>query len=89
MVRTVPKNVNLPWDKEQLQNVFKSFDKDGDGKLSWDELKQAFTHLGSRWSYYRTNKAFGKADYNKDGFINQEELAELVDYALDCGYKVN
>ncbi|KAF3446670.1 hypothetical protein FNV43_RR11850 [Rhamnella rubrinervis] len=83
------RDVRLSWNRDLLLNLFKSYDRDGDGKLSRDELKQAFRYLGSRWSSYRAARAFRKADCNKDGYINHEELCELVDYVVDCGYKVD
>lgn len=87
MVRAL-KDVRLPWKRDQLLNVFKSYDRDGDGKLSKDEVKQAFKYLGSRCSFYRATKAFRKVDFNKNGLIDLVELSDLVDYALDCGYEV-
>lgn len=87
MVRDM-KEVSVPWKREQLLKLFNSYDKDGDGRLSKDELKAAFRHLGSRWSSYRAGKALRKNDHNRDGFITQDELIDLVDYALERGYKV-
>ncbi|KAH7523612.1 hypothetical protein FEM48_Zijuj06G0030400 [Ziziphus jujuba var. spinosa] len=91
VVAYAKKRVMVPLNRDQLVNVFRSYDRDGDGRLTKEELKAAFRYLGSRWSSYRTAKALHKADVNKDGFINinrEDELGELVDYALECGYKI-
>lgn len=84
------KEVKVLWTKDQLTKVFKSYDTDSDGQLSWDELKSAFKYLGSRCSYFRTGGALNYADTNKDGYINlaNVELSDLVTYAHSCGYKV-
>ena len=79
----------IPWTKEQMMEVFKSFDKDGDGRLSKEELKAAFKKFGSRWSSFRAWRAIWHADANKDGFISiDDEIGELTSYALKCGYKL-
>ncbi|PON79302.1 Parvalbumin [Trema orientale] len=84
------KKVQVQWTKEQLMNAFKSHDKDGDGKLSMKELKQAFKDLGSAFGFYRAKKALFLADTDNNGYIDitDKELEDLVDYAYDCGYKV-
>ncbi|CAN6721550.1 unnamed protein product [Malus baccata var. baccata] len=84
----VDKKVQIPRTKEQVMEVFKSSDKDGDGRLSKEELKASFKKLGSRWSSFRAWRALGHADANKDGFISMEEIGELLSYALKCGYKL-
>lgn len=78
----------VPWSKDQVCQLFKSFDKNGDGKLSKEELKAAFRKLGSRWSSYRASRALRYVDSNHDGVISKEEFNELVNYALELGYKL-
>ncbi|PRQ27677.1 putative EF-hand domain pair protein [Rosa chinensis] len=74
--------------KEQVCDFFKRFDGNGDGKLCKEEIKAAFRKLGSRWSSYRARRALDHADSNGDGIISNEELDDLINYALDCGYKL-
>ena len=78
------------WTKEQIIEAFKSHDANGDGKLSKAELRQAFKYLGSNWGGRRASKAMSYADADGSGFIEitDTEFDELVEYALQLGYKV-
>ncbi|PON79298.1 Parvalbumin [Trema orientale] len=84
------KEAQVVWTDDQLRKVFRSYDSNNDGQLSWDELRAAFKYLGSHCSYFRTGRALSYADENKDGLINLSnvELSDLVSYAHSCGYKV-
>lgn len=84
----VKPGTQVPWSKDQVCQLFNSFDKNGDGKLSKEELKAAFRKLGSRWSSYRASRALRHVDSNGDGLISKEEFNDLVNYALECGYKL-
>ncbi|KAL6216576.1 hypothetical protein ACLB2K_009799 [Fragaria x ananassa] len=76
------------WSPELVRDLFKSADKNGDGKLSKEELKAAFRRLGSRWSSYRARRALRHVDANGDGVISNEELNDLINYALQCGSRL-
>ncbi|KAL5558880.1 hypothetical protein UlMin_035091 [Ulmus minor] len=82
--------MDVAWTKDQLSDTFKKFDKNGDNKLSREELQEAFKYLKSRWPYYRVRGALNQADDNDDGFIDlkNQELEKLVNFAKNCGYKV-
>lgn len=82
------KQAEIPWSEEQVRQLFKSFDRNGDGKLCKEELKDAFRKLGSRWSSFRARRALRYVDSNDDGHISKEEFNDLVNYALECGYKL-
>ncbi|KAH0989931.1 hypothetical protein GBA52_001414 [Prunus armeniaca] len=84
----VYRKVQIPWTKEQVMAEFKRLDKDGDGRISKEELKAAFDKFGSRWSSFRAWRALCHADANKDGYISKEEFTDIVNYALKCGYKL-
>lgn len=47
---------------------FANLDRDGDGRISREEARQAAAERSDRW--------FEQADRNKDGFLTQEELRE-------------
>ncbi|XVE67726.1 hypothetical protein DITRI_Ditri09bG0011700 [Diplodiscus trichospermus] len=78
----------VPLSKEQMKDFFRRFDSNKDGRLSKEELKKAFNELGSRVPVFRTLAALHHADENGDGFISEEELEALVQYALGLGYTI-
>ncbi|KAG7020569.1 hypothetical protein SDJN02_17255, partial [Cucurbita argyrosperma subsp. argyrosperma] len=80
------KRVLVPFTEEQLAAIFKSHDRDGDGKLSKEELKQAFNYLGSRFSSFRVKEALRAADTNGDGFISMDEMNKLIKYTKGRKY---
>lgn len=72
---------------EELTKIFKKHDKNGDGRLSRQELEAAFKDLGAFWPWYRTVRAFSHADADGDGYIDiKKELEAVVNYALECGF---
>ncbi|KAM5568023.1 hypothetical protein ABKV19_015875 [Rosa sericea] len=84
----VYKDPDVPYTEEQIINIFKNFDLNGDGKLSWDEVKAAFAKLGANLPDYRAWRGRMCADADKDGFVSLEtELKELVTYTLKQRYK--
>ncbi|XP_007031825.2 PREDICTED: probable calcium-binding protein CML10 [Theobroma cacao] len=72
----------------QLTSVFRRFDGNRDGRLSRQELRSAFNSLGSRFPTYRAFAALHQADQNGDGYISEDEMDDLIHYALSCGYHV-
>lgn len=74
------------YDKEKLKTVIRRYDTDGDGNLSRKELKKAFKELGATAPGWRAIRALCHADKNRDGFISEEELGNLVHYAAKRGY---
>ncbi|ONI33633.1 hypothetical protein PRUPE_1G437200 [Prunus persica] len=81
---------NVPYTEQQIMNVFKSHDKNGDAQLSKEELKEAFKELGSKCPPLRAWFAKNYADDNRDGFISiDKELSKLVKYVLKLNYTLH
>ncbi|KAM7279744.1 hypothetical protein ACFE04_006878 [Oxalis oulophora] len=86
---TSTKDTNpMPLSKVELKGMFLRFDKNRDGKLSRQELRDAFNSLGAMIPAWRAYWALHKADQNGDGYINEDELDLLVQYAIGFGYSV-
>ena len=62
--------------KDRLKAAFKSYDLDGNGKISLDELSSAFkvTGIGSEMIL----EAVSQLDKNNDGEIDFEEFEEFI-----------
>ena len=61
--------------KEELAKVFKAFDKNGDGRLSMDEVKQGYLdHYGKVVSDEEVEKMFKSVDSDNSGFIDYTEF---------------
>lgn len=80
------KRVLVPFTEEQLAGVFKNHDSDGDGRLTKEELKAAFSYLGSRFSAFRAEEALLVADADGDGVISMGEMSKLIVYAKSHNY---
>ncbi|KAK7857419.1 calmodulin-like protein 5 [Quercus suber] len=78
----------LPPTEDQLRNIFKKYDTNNDNKLSREELKKAFDYLGSLIPGFRADRGLHHADANKDGYVNEREMDELVKYAVRVGFTV-
>ncbi|KAL5777786.1 hypothetical protein ACOSP7_010712 [Xanthoceras sorbifolium] len=88
-VKHVPKQmVPVPYTMEQLRQMFWSHDANRDGRLSRKELKDAFNDLGARIPGWRAHRALNRADDNGDGYVSEDEVDELVSYAVKLGYTV-
>lgn len=93
----------VKWTKDQLTKLFKSFDKNNDGMLSFEEVELAFRRLGPHkklWALFRAEKfdchvnarrGMDYGDLNNDERINlhDSELTELVNFTYEKGYNIN
>ncbi|KAF4395655.1 hypothetical protein G4B88_013429 [Cannabis sativa] len=78
----------VPYSETQLKSKFRLSDANGDGRLSKQELRNAFASLGSFAPGWRAFRALRRADKNRDGFIDEEELDKVVKYAAKRGYTI-
>lgn len=74
--------------EEQIREILKKADKDGDGRLNKEELKQAFRQLGSHFPDWRVFRSLYQADAKDSILLSGFEFDVLVKYALSkYGYK--
>jgi len=67
----------------ELHAVFRKFDANGDGKISWSELGMLMTSLGCPASDDELRLMVSVADSDGDGFIDFSEFAELNTFGVD------
>jgi calcium-dependent protein kinase len=62
-------------EKDNLAKVFREFDKNGDGKLSMDEIKDGYlNHYGKVMSDDDVERMFAAVDTDNSGFIDYSEF---------------
>ena len=67
---------------EQFKRWLKtSFDTNGDGRINKAELRRGVRHNGGLIASWRSGRAFKSADTNHDGFIDENEFKNLVQFA--------
>ena len=64
--------------EEELIEVFKIFDKDGNGLISSDELLNVLVTLGEHITIEEVEDLIKEADLDGDGYINYDEFVKLT-----------
>jgi len=66
-------------EKEALLQAFGIFDKNGDGTINKEELRQALTTLGfGKLSNDEVEELFSEADADENGYIDFNELVRVM-----------
>ncbi|KAI9468478.1 MAG: hypothetical protein EXX96DRAFT_590767, partial [Benjaminiella poitrasii] len=65
-------------ETDDLRLCFGKFDKNGDGLISEDELKEVMNGLGERLSDEEIKDMMKDADTNQDGYIDFQEFKALM-----------
>uniref|UniRef100_A0A0E0LNF5 EF-hand domain-containing protein n=1 Tax=Oryza punctata TaxID=4537 RepID=A0A0E0LNF5_ORYPU len=78
--------------KEKLEHFKKwlvQFDVDGDGKINWRELRDAIRRRGARFASLKAWFNLHRADKNRNGVIDDDEIKHLMDLAeKDLDFKM-
>jgi len=62
-------------ERENLAKIFNAFDKNGDGKLSMEELREGYLeHYGKVLSNQEVEQMFRSVDTDNSGFIDYTEF---------------
>lgn len=64
--------------QEQLLEVFRSFDRDGNGYITTAELAKQMAKMGQSLTYAEISELMKEADTNGDGVLNFNEFASLM-----------
>ncbi|XP_010271345.1 PREDICTED: probable calcium-binding protein CML25 [Nelumbo nucifera] len=68
---------------EELGAVFKKFDMNGDGKISWSELGSIMENLGNPVTEEELQKMVKVVDLDGNGFIDLNEFIDLNTNGVD------
>ena len=63
---------------EDIREVFRMFDKDGDGHISTSELRDAMSNLGVDLTDEEVDEMIKAADSDGDGQVNYEEFIPMM-----------
>jgi calmodulin len=75
MTRKPEDDLDMIWE---LKKTFRFFDKNGDGQISAQELRESLSSLGEVLSEEEAKEMLREADTNGDGYLNFEEFANVM-----------
>jgi calmodulin len=70
--------INNAMSKDTVKEAFRVFDKDGDGGITREELRETLLRLGENPDESELDEMFRAADSNHDGKIDYEEFKSAI-----------
>ncbi|ELU10987.1 hypothetical protein CAPTEDRAFT_224462 [Capitella teleta] len=68
-----------PKDQDEVyREAFKTFDRDGSGRISAEELRQVMRNLGENLTADEVEQMIKEADIDEDGEINYQEFVTMM-----------
>lgn len=58
-----------------------SFDSNGDGRISRNELRAAIRSCGAWFTAKKSGRGMGEADADGSGYIEEDEIEHLLEFA--------
>lgn len=78
-----PESVSKRMDSAELKRVFEMFDKNGDGRISKEELNNSLENLGIFIPDEELSQMIEKIDVNGDNCVDIDEFGELYQSLMD------
>lgn len=72
----------LQMNPEEFKKWLKKFDTDKDGRISHEELREAVRQMGGWFTKWKCKDGLKAADKDGNGFIEENEINYLKDFAL-------
>eukprot|EP00486_Rosalina_sp_Unknown_P001511 CAMPEP_0201574364 /NCGR_PEP_ID=MMETSP0190_2-20130828/18802_1 /ASSEMBLY_ACC=CAM_ASM_000263 /TAXON_ID=37353 /ORGANISM="Rosalina sp." /LENGTH=160 /DNA_ID=CAMNT_0048002503 /DNA_START=155 /DNA_END=637 /DNA_ORIENTATION=- len=72
------RRLSINSEQAELRDTFNLFDKDQDGKISFDDLKKTLTQLGEAVTDQDVKDMIKEADLNGTGYIDFEEFKIMM-----------
>ncbi|KAG1342226.1 polcalcin Phl p 7 [Cocos nucifera] len=66
---------------DEFKEWLKKFDTNKDGRISREELRKAIRSVRGRFSGWKSSRGLRHADTDGDGFIEDGEIDNLVEFA--------
>ncbi|KAL0446947.1 UNVERIFIED_CONTAM: putative calcium-binding protein CML16 [Sesamum latifolium] len=71
-------NEQVLMNQDQLMEVFRTFDRDGNGYITAAELAGQMAKMGQPLTYHELSEMMREADTNGDGVISFNEFANIL-----------
>merc|ERR1712228_469335 len=68
---------------EAAEEIFNMFDKDGDGKLTLDEVRKGFASIGMELSKDDFDNMIAEIDEDNDGTLTQDEFTHMAARSME------
>ncbi|XP_010943034.1 polcalcin Cyn d 7 [Elaeis guineensis] len=80
-VTTTTRSLDGDMTVEEFKEWLKKFDTNKDGRISREELRKALRSVRVRFSGWKSSRGIRYADTDGDGFIEDGEIDNLVEFA--------
>ncbi|XAR64063.1 hypothetical protein NMG60_11024266 [Bertholletia excelsa] len=79
----------VPYSEDDIRKLLIKHDQNKDNRLSRREIQNVFIELNAHFPWWRAWRGLANCDHNGDGYVDEDEMKDLVQYILTVGYTVS